>query len=328
VPGSNSRVTDWLLLLTCNLIWGCQFMIVKIVQREMGQFFATVFPIGLSILLLIPVVRKESQRRTRTALGRMPRNDLFSFVMLGLFGQVAVLLFSTWGIRLTLVSDAAVVGLSLPVTTAVMAFFVLAEKMTTLRAAGFALAIAGVLECSGINWRQLNFSNPQFLLGNSMCFVSVLGSAFYNVYGKKLLIRYSPLRIVLYSYYGAFAVLLPITLYLEPQSYRGLLHFSLLVWLGLLFLAVLRNVLALVILLDVLKRLDATVVALSNYLIPFFGVLTAAIFLHERLTKPMIVGGSLVLASTLLMTIYEGRQTRSGGAAALQPSVAGKQTSE
>jgi drug/metabolite transporter (DMT)-like permease len=30
--------------------------------------------------------------------------------------------------------------------------------------------------------------------------------------------------------------------------------------------------------------------------------------LHERLTKFMVFGGLLVLASTLLVTIYEGRQ--------------------
>ena len=137
-----------------------------------------------------------------------------------------------------------------------------------------------------------------------------LGSAFYNTYSKKLLDRYSALRVVLYSYYGAFVLMLPITLYMEPQSFRNLLHFTLHVWLGLIFLALLRNFFALVIFLSVLSRLEATVVGLSNYLIPFFGVVTAAIFLHERLTKFMLLGGVLVLASTLLVTVYEGRQRR------------------
>jgi drug/metabolite transporter (DMT)-like permease len=158
-------------------------------------------------------------------------------------------------------------------------------------------------------WEKLKFSSPQFLL---ICFLSVLGSAFYNTYSKKLLDRYSALRVVLYSYCSAFVLMLPITLYMEPQSFRNLLHFSLPVWLGLIFLALLRNFLALVIFLSVLSRLEATVVGLSNYLIPFFGVVTAAIFLHERLTKFMLLGGVLVLASTLLVTVYERRQRRGG----------------
>src|SRR5215469_14998054 len=39
-----------------------------------------------------------------------------------------------------------------------------------------------------------------------------------------------------------------------------------------------------------------------------FGVVIAAIVLHERLTKFMIAGGILVLASTLLVTVYEEHQ--------------------
>jgi drug/metabolite transporter (DMT)-like permease len=63
-----------------------------------------------------------------------------------------------------------------------------------------------------------------------------------------------------------------------------------------------------VIFLNVLTRLDATQAGLSNYLIPFFGVLIAAAVLHERLTMFMVLGGVLVLASTLLVTVYEERQ--------------------
>ena len=47
------------------------------------------------------------------------------------------------------------------------------------------------------------------------------------------------------------------------------------------------------IFLIVLSRLDATQASLSNYLIPFFGVVVAAIMLHEKLTLYMIFGGLL-----------------------------------
>jgi drug/metabolite transporter (DMT)-like permease len=77
---------------------------------------------------------------------------------------------------------------------------------------------------------------------------------------------------------------------------------------GLVMLALLQYFLSMVIFLNVLTRLDATQAAVSNYLIPFFGVVVAAIVLHERLTKFMVVGGILVLASTLLVTVYEEHQ--------------------
>jgi len=308
---SASRLRDWGLLLVCNLIWGSQFVFLKIVQRQMGPLFATLFPLGFAVLMLIPIVKIQGDgAEALKPVSGVRRTDFIRFALLGILGLALSMLFGTWAVRLTLASDAALVNLAMPVTTALMAYLLLGERMSSIRAISFGLAIVGVLECSGINWKELNFTNPQFLMGNAFCFISVAGSSFYNTYSKPLLVRYSTYRLILYTYSFALVFLLPITIYVEPQSFRNMAHFSSMVWIGLIFLAVLRNFLALLIFLHVLKRLDATVAGLSNYLIPFFGVLTAGIFLDEKLTSYMILGGLLVLASTLLMTVTEGRQQR------------------
>ena len=282
---------------------------VKLVQEQMGPVFATFFPMTLATLLLVPIVRRERQEHKGNPYSSLlPTQDIFEFILIGVLGQVVAQLFVTWGVRLSLASNAALLMLALPVSTAVMAYFVLGERMTPLRWLSFALALAGVLECSGIDWKELNFTSGRFLLGNLMIFFSVNGSAFYNAYSKKLLARYSPLQVLLYSYYAVFAFMLPITLYAEPQGFGNLPRFSLIVWLGLIMLALFQYFLSMVIFLNVLTRLDATQAGLSNYLIPFFGVLIAAIVLRERLTLFMVVGGILVLASTLLVTVYEEKQ--------------------
>jgi drug/metabolite transporter (DMT)-like permease len=54
-----------------------------------------------------------------------------------------------------------------------------------------------------------------------------------------------------------------------------------------------------------LKVLDAIQVALSNYLIAFFGLPVAAIWLGETLNSLAIAGGILVLISTLIITIVD-----------------------
>src|SRR5437667_10682589 len=137
-----SRLRDWSLLLACNLIWGGQLVVLKVVQEEMGPLFATFFPLAISTLVMIPLVRRQGRQRSAVNNpGRMPAKDFVGFVLIGVFGQAVVLLFSTWGVRLTLASTAALVGLTLPVTTAVMAYFLLGERMTVIRVLSFALAI-------------------------------------------------------------------------------------------------------------------------------------------------------------------------------------------
>jgi drug/metabolite transporter (DMT)-like permease len=306
LPGS--RLRDWILLLVCNLIWGSQFVLVKIVQEQMGPVFATFFPITIAAILLMPIVHRERRRTAANEEAKISRREVGEFVLLGVCGQVVAQLFITWGVRLSLASNAALLMLVLPVSTAIMAYFFLGERMTAIRWISFILAIAGVLECSGINWSQLNFHSSKFLLGNLMIFLSVNGSAFYNSYSKKMLGRFSPLQVLLYSYYAVFLFMLPITLYSEPRSFQNMAHFTPVVWLGLALLAVFQYLLSMLIFLNVLTRLDATQAGLCNYLIPFFGVVIAALVLHERLTPYMILGGILVLASTLLITLYEERK--------------------
>ncbi len=310
------RLRDWVLLLLCNLIWASQFVMVKLVQEQMGPVFATFFPILLATVFLIPIVWREHARDSREK-ERMPRRDVFEFILIGVLGQVVAQLFITWGVRWSLASNAALLALTLPIATAVWAFFLLGERMTLVRWISFGLAIGGVLECSGINWKELNLTGVKFLLGNVMIFLSVNGSAFYNAYSKRLLKRYSPLQVLLYSYYAVLAFLAPITVYAEPRGFVNLPRYSGTVWLGLAILALFQYFLSMVIFLNVLTRLDATQAAVSNYLIPFFGVVIAAIVLHERLTTFMILGGLLVLGSTLLVTVYEERQRarQSGGIA-------------
>ena len=302
---SSGRIRDWFLLLACNFIWASQFVLVKIVQMQMGPVAATFIPIGFATLLLFVIVRLKNSSAGNA--DRIPSRDVLQFLVIGVFGQVVAQLFITWGMRYAPASNAALLMLALPVSTAVMAFFFLGERMTLVRWISFAFAIGGVLECSGINWSQLNFSS-KFLLGNFFIFVSVNGSAFYNAYSKRMLARYTPLQVLLYSYYSVLIFLFPITVFAEPNTVREVPQFTPAVWMGLLGLAVFVYLLSMVLFLTVLTRLDATQASLSNYLIPFFGVIIAAVALHERLTIYMVLGGLLVLASTLLITVYEGRK--------------------
>jgi drug/metabolite transporter (DMT)-like permease len=298
-----SRWVDWGLLILCNLIWASQFVLAKLVQEEMGPIFATLLPMALATFCLIPLVRRE--QRSRVQRTRISRADVARFGVIGIFGQVVAQLGITWGVGLAPASNAALLSLTLPIATAVIAYLLLGERMTRVRWVSFALAVAGVLQCSGIDWNDLRFASGGVVTGNLLIMLGILGSAFYNVYGKKLLSRYSPLEVLLYSYYAVLVCLVPLTLYLEPGSFHSMMSFGPKVWVGLILLAGFQYFLSMILFLTVLTRLDAVQAGLSNYLIPVFGVLIAAMVLGERLTARMAIGGLVVLGSTLLITVYE-----------------------
>src|SRR3954471_19393455 len=111
-----SKLLDWLMLLACNLIWASQFVMVKLVQEQMGPLFAVTFPIALSTLLLILLVRREPK-------SLITRRDIRNFILLGILGQLFAQLFITWGVRFAPASNAALITLVMPVCTAIMAHF-------------------------------------------------------------------------------------------------------------------------------------------------------------------------------------------------------------
>lgn len=209
---------------------------------------------------------------------------------------------------MSLASNAAVIAMTLPVVTALFAFLFLGERMDRIRWLSFGIAILGVLLCSGINPGSLDFSG-RYLAGNALVFLAATGSAFVNSYGKKMLERHSPMLMLFLMYAGTVTIIAPVVLMEERQVFARIPEFTFNTWIGLALLTFFHNYLSMVLFLKALKHLHATQAALSNYLITFFGVPIAALWLGERLGPAAIIGGALVLASTLIITVYGSKGT-------------------
>jgi drug/metabolite transporter (DMT)-like permease len=296
-------------------MWALQFTCIKLVQDQVGSLFTVWGPMTLATVMLYPLVRLEA----KSAENKDRRiSDILIFLLLAIAGVFPGQVLITWGTRMSLASNAALLMLTLPVSTAFLAFIFLHEKMTPVRWVSFGLAIIGVLMCSDINFQTLNFGKG-YLYGNALIFIGTLGSAFYNSYGKKMLERYSPTEMLFFTYLAMFVIMTPLTLAQEPGVFAAIPHFSLRTWIGLALLTFFHNYLSMVLFLKALKQLDAIQAALSNYLITFFGVPIAAIWLKEKLTSLAVIGGVLILGSTLLITVWENRQASRRYAAVSAP---------
>jgi len=288
-------------------MWALQFTCVKLVQDQVGPLFTVWGPMTLATLMLYPLIRFEN--RDAYGVQKRSKRDIFIFLLLALLGVFPGQVFITWGTRMSLASNAALLMLTLPISTAILAFLFLGERMTGVRWASFALAIAGVFMCSDIDLRSSDWS-AGYLLGNVLILLGTLGSAFYNSYGKKVLERYSPMQMLFFTYLAMFFLMTPVVLWKEGGTFVQIPHFTFRTWIGLGLLTFFHNYLSMVLFLKALKQLDAIQAALSNYLITFFGVPIAAIWLKEKLSLMGIAGGILILGSTLLITVWEDRRRR------------------
>src|SRR3989475_4488876 len=156
---------SWVSLFSCNLMWALQFTCIKLVQDQVGSLFTVWGPMTLATLMLYPLIRSENRDEYKQK-GRS-KEDLALFFLLALVGVFPGQVMVTWGTRMSLASNAALLMLTLPVSTAFLAFMFLHEKMTPVRWVSFGLAIIGVLMCSDISFRTLNFGKG-YLYGNAL----------------------------------------------------------------------------------------------------------------------------------------------------------------
>ncbi len=296
----SKSVFSWLILFFCNLIWAFHFTSIKLVQDQVGPYFTVWAPMLLATIFLGPFVLKDFKK------GGKKIKDVLIFVQLAALGAFPSQVLMTYGTQYSLASNSAILVLTLPIITAVFAFLILKEKMNRIRWISFAIAIIGVALCSMDDVKKMDLSS-KYALGNLLIFLAIIGNAYYNVGCKKISEKYTEMEMVFYTYLVMVFMLAPLVWYYEPDMYKNIPNYTTQTWIGMISLTLFHNFLSMLLFFKALKNLDATQVALSNYMITFIGLPIAAIWLGETLKSQAIIGGILVLASTLILTIVDNK---------------------
>lgn len=295
----NKKLFAWILLFCCNLMWSLQFTGIKLIQDQIGPYFTVWGPMLLSVFLLFPFVIKDYKQHHRKL------RDFTVFIPLVILGAFPSQVLMTFGTRYSQASNAAILVLILPILTTVLAYLILKEKMNRIKWICFAIAIVGVALCSTNDIRQMDFGS-QYAIGNLLIFLALIGNAYYNVGCKKIADKFTGMEMVFYTYVVMVILLTPLVLYYESDIFARIPSFTTNTWIGFLgTLTFFHNFLSMVLFFIALKHLEATDVAISNYLITFFGLPVAAIWLGEKLGGQAIAGGVLVLIALIILTIVE-----------------------
>lgn len=296
----NKYILSWIILFFCNLIWAFHFTSIKLTQDQVGPYFTVWAPMLLATIFLAPFVIRDFRK------GKKQLKDVLVFVQLAALGAFPSQVLMTYGTQFSLASNSAILVLTLPVITALFAFLILKEKMNRARWISFAIAIIGVTLCSTDDIKNMDMSS-RYAVGNGLIFLAIVGNAYYNVGCKKISGQYTEMEMVFYTYLVMVIMLAPLVWFYEPDMYKAIPHYTTQTWIGMINLTLFHNFLSMLLFFRALKNLDATQVALSNYMITFIGLPIAAIWLGETLKTQAIIGGGLVLISTLILTIVDNK---------------------
>ncbi len=297
---------NFAVLALVNLLWAAQYPAYKVASESMAPSALGFWTFLIALVMLLPFLARQRRLGRRAVEWRRaaPR-----FVVLAVLGLLPPSVLMAWGIERSTASNASILALTIPVLMVIMGVALLGERLTVLRAASVAMALAGTVLISISDLAGASF-RASMLKGNLLMFFAGAGSAFYNTYSKRLLRSFSELEVLVYGYAVACALCASLSLVADRRPFYSITGYRAPLWGSLLVLGGVSWGVAMVIWLWALGRLEVTQVSASVYLLPLFGLLLSAATLGERLGLAQVAGGALVLAGTYVAAEYEDRRAR------------------
>jgi drug/metabolite transporter (DMT)-like permease len=281
-------------LVVANLLWAGQGIAVKILGAGLHPIAIALLPLYLVTLLLFPLVfwrRKNASFRLRNVW-----KYRYHFLTAGVAGQLLAQVGMTLGIARSLASNGAILSSLVPIFSALLASLLLRERLTVTRVGALALGVLGVVLLSPTHWSMPAYRGVSpTLSGNLLIAAGCLGSAFYNVYSKRLLNDFSEIEILFFSYVGASIFSIPLLVSLDPGCCTHFTTFSVREWEAFSFLAIFMYGVSMLLFLYALRRVDVIAASASLYLVPVFGVALAMMILGEKIAPQGLLGFGIVL---------------------------------
>src|SRR3954453_17178995 len=302
----SQKMIDWSLVIIVNFMWATQVPVIRVIGDKLGPVTVAFIPMIVSTIIFLPLLWIENKKRNVKIFWRW--KDIKYFIWPGLIGVFLMQYAYTLGSRLTLAANAGIITLTIPVIVAIFASLLLKEKLNIVRIISFMLAIGGVLLTSLSDISGADFKQSQYLNGNLIFLFACCCCGFYNTYCKMLVDKnFTELQILVYSSLVGSIASIPLLIWAEPFHYTTFIKSGSVALLSMVELSVIVYGVSMLLFFYVLKRMDVTQAILGNYLLPFFIAILGILLLNEKITLLMFLGGTIILLSTLMVTVYENK---------------------
>ncbi|MBI4453256.1 DMT family transporter [Candidatus Woesearchaeota archaeon] len=217
-------------------------------------------------------------------------------VMLGasLINAIRILFFSI-GYIYTTMGNAIIMFFTWPIFAALLSIILLKEKVNAKTLALFAMAFVGLIVMY-IN-KEINFSNNDFIGMTAMLF-SGIGYALTIIIFKKELPNYTKTETIFYQNLLGAIIFLPFIFINKPYPTMPQLG------LGIIY-PIIAGLCTFYFFFSALKKLKVAHYSLLTYWEVIAAIFFGVLIFGEAVTWNMVVGGGLIIASSILLRMHE-----------------------
>ena len=286
------------LLLNSSII-GFSYLIVK-----NALFYSTPILILTDRLVLAFVFLQILKFVGLLKIEKIEKHSKRKIFIISLFYPICFFLFQNFGIKRISTSETAIIYGLIPVITLFFSALFLKQKATTFQNLGVLFSVCGI---SYISFASFQSVSGDFL-GYVFVTLSVISSGIYYVFIKKYLSDIPTVTITYYLISFAMPIMILFGL-INDKDFWKIERFSDYNYLLLLsYLGVLSTFVTSSLTNFGIKKLSPTHVSIFTNLSPVFGVLAGVIFLKEKLTQDIIVGGVLIFSGVIVSLIKNEKQ--------------------
>src|SRR5437763_13589359 len=294
VDGRNWTVYSELVLTM--FLWGLAWPVGRLLATDLPPVSIAALRYAIVVPVLFGILKIKGQPI------RLERKWIANLVIMGLFSTTLYQIFFLYGVRYAAASDdSLVIGIG-PVLVAIMASFVLNERLTKTKGLGFISGLAGIGVISLLSPNNDVLNRP---LGISLVFGGAIAYAIYTVTLRRFVAANradnavsAPSSLAILAWISLFGwlFLIPLSLLEAPWTYS----WGPLSWLGMLYLALLSTVVGYFFYVVGVSKIGAGRAAIFGNLVPVLGVITSVLLLKENLSPSHGVSFALILTGMVL----------------------------
>lgn len=280
-----------LALLAVQITFGSLPVVGKVVLKTIPSLAVVGFRVGITALALYLVQRYRGNLRLDD------KNDYWRFAVLSFFGVTLNQILFVTGLSLTKASNTSLLAVTIPIFALLFGAVLGVERLRKIKIAGVMLAAAGVVFL--IDPRNASFSS-ETTLGDILIVVNSFSYGIYVSLSKDIITRNGAIKSIAWVFIFSSLVCVP----LGAHSLSGveIAAVAPVVWLLVLYIAVVSTLTPYLLNAWALARVDPSTVAVYIYLQPLFGFLMAIVFLDEKLDFKVLVAAGLIFAGVFLVT--------------------------
>lgn len=278
-----------LVLIVAAVGWGCATTATKYALAGFGPVTMLLVKLAAASAVLWAVLLVRGRRPTPEEPGKG------RFALLGLFEPALAYGGLTVGLTYTTATNASLLGVTESIFVLVLAAMFLRERIRRRSVLGLALAVVGVLLLDGGRF------GAGFNLGDLIIIAGSAAAAIYVTLAAKTAPSVDTVTMTTYQFSFATVFVLPLAVLpwltgQEPPPTTVAPRF----WLAAMFVGGVCFALSYLLYNHAITQVPAGMAGVILNMVPVIGVLTAVVFLSERLTAWHIAGAVLVVGGIML----------------------------